>query len=128
MKTYLKIKIMCLAAEARIIRHEEGKWPRERDLPMEERAQTRNQERWATRLGLANHRRRIVRKEARASLLAYGYLRGRRYRQIEAKASTPPELFRIRDLVVKYGGLNKVETENSLRDWLKEPEATAIAA
>ena len=95
---------------------------------MEERIETRNRERWATRLSLASHPRGRVREEARAALLAYGYLRGRRYRQIEAKASTPPELFRIRDLAVKYGGLNKAETENSLRDWLNEPELTAIAA
>ena len=35
---------------------------------------------------------------------------------------------RIRDLAVKYGGLNKAEAENSLRDWINEPEFTVIAA
>lgn len=39
----------------------------------------------AVRREMIDHRRGIVRTEARASLLAYGYLRGRRYLAIEAK-------------------------------------------
>jgi hypothetical protein len=129
MKAYLKIKIMSLAAEAAIIRREAGKWPRERDFAPDQRTDPKNRERWTTRLGLNQHRRFDVREEARAALLAYGYLRGRRYRRIEFKCWDMPDPYRVRDLVVKYGPeKNKAVVENALRAWLAEPLSDAKAA
>lgn len=129
MKTYLKIKIMSLAAEASIIRREEKKWPRERDIPMDQRTDPKQQDRWKIRLSLATHRRFDVRTESRCALLAYGYLRGRPYRRIEAKCYNLPDAYRIRDLVQKYGPEeNKTIVENAVKKWLAEKEALAIAA
>ncbi len=53
MKTYLKIKISSLAAEARIIRREEQRWPGDHQI----------------RTGLHEHRVIDVRREARSALL-----------------------------------------------------------
>lgn len=87
MKVYLKIKIMSLAAEARIIRKETKRWPGES----------------AERLGLYHHRIEDVRSEARSGLLAYGFLRGRPYRKMEALGSTVPDWKRVEALITKYG-------------------------
>jgi hypothetical protein len=55
------------------------------------------------RMGLMTHRKFEVRPEQRSALLAYGFLRGRRYKQLEAKCHTEPNWNRVRDLVAKYG-------------------------
>jgi len=87
MLIYLKIKIKSLAAEAQIIRKEERKWPGTT----------------AERHGLHSHRVLDVRREARSALLAYGYLRGRKYLQLEPKCSEAPNWRRIGKLVERYG-------------------------
>lgn len=85
-RAYLKVKIKSLAAEAKIIRLEE------------KRAKL-----GSIRDGLADHRRGIVRTEARHAQLAYGFLRGKEYKQIEAKAHEAPDWSRVRKMVQKYG-------------------------
>lgn len=109
-KTYLRIKILSLQAEAKLIRREEARWiiKGRRDHPI--------------RLGLKAHRKWDVRREQRASLLAYGFLRGRKYKQIEAKCHTPPNWVRVADLVAKYGGTGTGNKErlavlDQLRAW-----------
>lgn len=69
----LRVKIKSLAAEARIIRAEERKHPGE--------SLDRHQ--------LHNHRVWDVRREARFSQIAYGFLRGRAYSQIEQPKNKP---------------------------------------
>ena len=93
MKIYLKMKIMSLAAEARIIRTEEKKWPGEHDA----------------RLGLHRHLIHEVRPEARHALLAYGFLRGRDYRHLEFKAARAPDWDRVQKLVEKFGAATKAD-------------------
>ena len=91
-KTYLRIKVLSLAAEAKLIRNEEARWVKKdgkKDHPI----------RW----GLHHHRIFDVRNEQRAALLAYGFLRGRRYKQLEAKCYTQPKWGRVLALVTKYG-------------------------
>lgn len=82
---YLKVKIKSLAEEARIIRKEEKRSKGDK------------------REGLYFHRIRVVRREARHSLLAYGFIRGRKYRQIEATCKTPPDWSEVQRMVLKYG-------------------------
>lgn len=65
------MKIKSLAEEARIIRREESRYKG----PIWGPTETRN--------SLHNHRTYDVRNEARASLLAYGFLRGKTLTQIE---------------------------------------------
>jgi len=83
---HLKIKIKALAAEAGIIRHEERK--------------TREMERWE----LSRHRRTTVREEARHSLLAYAFWRGRPYAEVEASGTAnPPDWDRVEKIAARFG-------------------------
>lgn len=85
-RTYLKVKIKSLAEEARIIRRE-----------------TKLAKSTSIKNGLAEHRKGVVREEARLTHLAYGFLRGREYRQMEAITHTTPNWDRVRKMVSKYG-------------------------
>lgn len=85
-RTYLKVKIKSLAEEARIIRKE-----------------TKRAKRVSIKNGLAEHRKGVVRNEARHTHLAYGFLRGREYRQMEPKAHETPNWDKVRKMVSKYG-------------------------
>ena len=80
------MKIRYLSEEAKIIRHEERKAPNPRTF-------------W----GLRRHRVDDVRPEQRASLLAYGFIRGKPYRSIEPKAHDRPNVRRVARLATKYG-------------------------
>jgi hypothetical protein len=93
-RVYLKVKAKSLAAEAKIIRKEEKRNP-------------------SFRQSLAEHRRTVVRKEARHTLLAYGFLKGRRYRQIEKKAHEAPDWSRVEKMLDKYGALWVVDESGS---------------
>jgi len=109
-KTYLKIKIKSLAAEARIIRQEEKKWPGTSDV----------------RTGLHLHRVNEVRREARVALLAYGFIRGRAYEAIEFNAAVEPDWSRVAVLASRYGSA-KV-TKETLMLWPKAKTVTKAAA
>jgi len=100
MKTYLKIKGLSLAAEARIIKRLE-----------KNRSQNPN-----LRAKLYQHRTVDVRNEARSTHLALGFLRGTTMQQMERPLKlnrvkgdknftrTAPNWKRIEQLVNKYGG------------------------
>ena len=114
MKTYLKIKIKSLAAEAVIIKREEQKWKKlsvftenvKQPHPMF--------------FALRQHRLDEVRTECRSAILAYGYLRGRTYQQIEAKCYEQPNWTKIVNLVSKYGNLNaekRKEVPDRIKAW-----------
>ena len=92
-RTYLRIKIKSLAEEAKIIRREEKK----PHSDMNEFGYSGH------RIGLRCHRTGTVRREARHTLLAYGFIRGRKYRQMEAKCEFPPDWDAVRRMVGKYG-------------------------
>lgn len=81
---YLKIKLKSLAAEARIIRREEQK----------------NE---YFRHGLRDHRKGIVRSVARDTQIAYGFLRGKDYKQIENNPKTKPNWDSVKKMIEKYG-------------------------
>ena len=100
-RLFLKVKIKSLAAEACIIRAEERK-----------NSRLRNE--------LAEHRRGVVRYEARLTLLAYGFLRGLSYKQIEPKANSKPDMDRIRKMVNRYGAHREYEngaTDEAINDF-----------
>lgn len=88
----LKVKIKSLADESRIIRLEERKSGRDEKL----------------RCLLREHRVKDVRKEARASLLAYAYIKGKPFQSVEKLPKcriAEPDWERVRSLVEKFGGL-----------------------
>lgn len=93
----LKIKLKSLAAEARIIRHDETKAYDSGD--------------YATGNSLHNHRTLVVRPEARATLLAYQYLRGVPYAACEPSVRTEPNWDKVWRMAKKYGEL-KVDHES----------------
>lgn len=98
-RRYLKVKLKSLAEEARIIRKEENKAKKEARRVGDVRVN------WSMlREELHNHRVVIVREAARHTHLAYGFLRGRAYQQMEAKCKTPPLWDSIKKMVLKYGG------------------------
>lgn len=118
-KTFLKIKIMSLAAEAKIIRQEANKWPHQRDIPNEEREDPKQVDRYMTRYLLNQHRRFDVRREARSAQLAYGFLRGRAYCTIEEKCWELPDANRIAEIAAKFGVVrDKKLVFYQVRDWL----------
>lgn len=82
---HLKVKIKSLAAEAVIIRSEERK------------------SNGVLRGSLADHRRGIVRTEARHAQIAYAFLRGRRYEQIEQNPSKPFDRKKVLDAIARFG-------------------------
>jgi hypothetical protein len=110
-KTFLKMKIMSLAAEARIIRREEKKWP------------TTTNVRW----GLYSHRVAVVRPEARVALLAYAYLRGRPYVALERAPLTPPNWEKVTAMVARFGPVPKVPVE-AITTWSEAGKEAKVAA
>lgn len=113
----LKVKIKSLAAEAHIIRREEGKAlgkvVASAYVPSGAPGGPKKPKRKDPRrpdpqlyLSLREHRIRDVRKEQRSSLLAYAFIRGKMYEKHEKpRNDNPPDLDRIRKLVEKFGGL-----------------------
>lgn len=85
----LKVKIKSLAAEASIIRTEER------------RARARMQ--YDLLDALHQHRVTVVRAEARATLMAYGLLRGKVPEAIEPNAKRAIDRKRVDDMVKRYG-------------------------
>lgn len=102
-QTHLRVKIKSLAAEAGIIRSEEQRHPGSS----------------STRSGLREHRVGIVRREQRSSLLAYAFLRGRQYLEVETKAKAPPCLKRVAKLAWSFGpGYNREAISSAVEAWL----------
>ena len=98
----LKVKLKALAAEAQIIRCEER-----RCIAGARKGYVDNE---ALREALYLHRIHVVRREARDTGLAYAFIRGRAYKQIEPKASTPPNWGNVKRMVSKYGNDAGFET------------------
>src|SRR5258706_9283083 len=109
----LKIKIKSLAEEARIIRADENRL----DC-------TDQQDRYKQQ-SLVNHRKHVVRPEARATLLAYAYIRGQIYRKVEPISDTEPEWRRVRKMVETYGP--KPFDEAAFNAWKNGTEVPAPA-
>lgn len=105
MKVYLKVKIKSLAAESAIIRKDEQR------------------HRGDLRTSLYLHRILEVRREARSAGLAYGFLRGRDYRRLEAKSYTAPDWSRVEGLIKKYGEGDARERMQKFSEWRAAAEA-----
>ena len=120
MKPFLRVKIKSLATEARIIRLEEIKYkPRiKRIIPSDDNVVRYEEDN--TYFELHNHRTFVVRGEARSALLAYGVLRGRTYKQMEAKCYQAPDWVAVRNNLVRFGGyagFTKENTDVALKAW-----------
>ena len=130
MRAYLKIKIKSLAAEAKIIRAEEQKYKRRKPKKDEiATLGTRAKKRGISRLvpgsvpntifwGLRSHRIHDVRWEARAACLAYGFLRGHNYSEMETKCYKLPNFLRVEELAMKYGEGDSRNNKQKFSEWL----------
>lgn len=99
-RTYLKIKIKNLAAEAGIIRTEERK--------------THGMAKW----DLQHHRKTVVRNEARRSLIAYQFIRGRdpSCHFHESVLARHQDWEPIERMVRKYGSAATIEALPKLKE------------
>ena len=123
---HLKIKIKSLAAEAAIIRHAERKARRRVDWVKAHGSDNDLFDARYARESLSDHRRGVVRSEARHSLLAYGFLRGRAYSSMETVTHTPPDWARVKDLVGRFGGDKAgLRFSNELKVWATDQSKTA---
>jgi hypothetical protein len=127
---YLKIKIKSLAEEARIIRKEEHQYKQRRAFyrdrqGCEDKYKSADTIFWSLRW----HRESPVGTECRAALLAYGYLRGKTFFQLETlpkkegKIYQHPHWNRVIDLICKYGPpkQDRDAVIKSLREWCGLP-------
>lgn len=100
----LKIKLKSLAEEARIIRKDERKvngWKRD---------------------SLHRHRVVNVRREARDSYIAYGFLRGHKYRTIEpsTRANRPgPNWRNVQAICSRFGDYTNPIDIEELKKWIR---------
>lgn len=130
---YLKVKIKSLTEEARIIKREESKalcgarTRKQREMPFSEG--------YTTYEGLRSHRIDYVRPEARATVLAYNFLRGRTYQQTENNShlyemptyGRKVMWERVQKMVSKYGDKTQAQQE-ALAAWIKSSETWLLAA
>lgn len=106
---FLKIKLRSLMDEARLIRREERK------------AFERGTE--ASRsvgMLMVEHRKTVIRSAARNTVLAYGFLRGLQYRDIEAKAHSAPDWKDVLRMIRSYG--DRYVSEQEFESWKNQPE------
>ena len=96
MSTQLKIKIMSLSAEAVIIRRHERKLAKV--LARKGKAKGTD----ATWSSIQSHRRHEVRWEQRHSLLAYAFLRGKSYADVEKFCWADPDLKKVEEMAKRF--------------------------
>ena len=119
-KTELKIKIKSLAAEAAIIKAEEEKLLR--------RSRKMKQPLGPLFFNLRGHRKHVVGREARHSLLAYAILRAVAYGQVESYSEAAPEWYDVKKLALRFGPLSAlgvIDADFAARTdvWLEEAKA-----
>jgi hypothetical protein len=113
MKIHLKVKVASLAAEARLIRRMERSLARKCVLGTDLRRSTIN-----------HHRRVDLRKEARASQLAYAFLRDRAYEDVEGFAYTSPDWKRVESIAQRFAeDLPPQEFAQKFEEWLQAAKA-----
>lgn len=110
MNLYLKVKITTLAEEAKIIRRLERRIA----------ANKRKGKTHATWTGLNSHRRIQVRREARASALAYGFLRGRSYHALEFKCHEKPDWKNVEGIIKRFAVGDERDIAQRFEQWKQE--------
>jgi hypothetical protein len=73
---------------------------------------------------LHEHRRGPLRSEARDTHIAYGFLKGRSYRQIEDEPNDEPNWDNVARMVKKYGTNDFI---NTLDTWRTEKTVKVVA-
>lgn len=134
MNSFIKIKALSLGAEIALIRREERRWIKQArwaadvlkskvnhpvgDPPAH--PHTIEAHARANYWGLRSHRL-ALRSEARVANIAHGFLRGRTYVQVEAKAYSQPNWSKVISLVQRHGEGFKdgTKAEYAINHWRK---------
>lgn len=111
---HLKVKIKTLAAEASIIRHATHKAKKRVRWTQANGEGAAQLQAIQERNSLIDHRRLIVRPEARHSLLAYGFMKGTPYKAMERTCHEGPDWMEVAKIVTRFGGGN---SSNELQVW-----------
>jgi hypothetical protein len=101
MRSFLKVKVMSLVAESKIIRAQELKWKKSAARARQREKDPKFAE--SNLFGLKTHRVCAVRNEARLTHLAYGFMLGNEYEAMEKKAYVEPNWDKIEKMISKYG-------------------------
>lgn len=131
--THLKIKIMTLTYESRLIRKEERKaLARGRYWKVMGHPEAGSQgndpflsgrmmeESYRTFEGLQEHRKGTVRHASRLNPLAYGFLKGQPYSSMESRCCAAPDFKAIEKIARRFGAY---EHKTRWADWLSAAEA-----
>lgn len=105
--TFLRVKLKSLAEEAKIIQHEEKKANGFKNYRLQNE--------------LAEHRKGIVRRETRATILAYQYLRGLAYSSCESpngNEGNPISWSSVKRMISKYGNPQQ-RKDFDRSEWIK---------
>lgn len=145
---YLKIKLSTLVFESRLIRSKErhtlanaralsGIFSKKHSLGSNlpempektrraievENAKEKAQEAYENFWGLQHHRKNRVRKEARDTNLAIGFLRGHAYADMERDTYSMPDWDNIERMVLKYGtdggGKSMSDMKQRYEEWIQ---------
>ena len=107
MLEYLKVKVMSISDEQKIIRREEqlAKYKARANRARIQEGKAAEDPARYTEVNRGLHAHRVIdcRKELRSSHLAYGFVKGLKYRQMEPLAYAQPNWDRIERLIEKYG-------------------------
>ena len=109
---HLKIKIVTLATEARLIRREERRMASRPRPPRRPSLQ-------AAIEALREHRTGPVRRASRHNQLAYGFLRGRPYAVMEARVAEAPDFDEVRKHARRFGDV----PDDRWDDWIGRARA-----
>lgn len=128
MSIELKIKSKHLALEPQIIRHEERKLKQRMRYHRSKDGTSSIDLEWKLH-SLTNHRKFIVRHEARATHLARAYLAGKAYKSVEQSRKKCNEMLflvsilkRVHAMVIRYGNKEqRTVTYDVLKEWCAIP-------
>lgn len=121
----LKIKTVSLGLEGALIHREECKIKDQ--IERAKLSENPQKDAWLARLrsirdSLREHRKVVVRPYTRNAILAYGFLRGRAYAQMEPKRYTDPDWGQIERMILKHGGYAGLPTDllQTFERWKQE--------
>lgn len=118
----LKVNVKSLAAEAKIIRNEERKY-RKRLSELVVKESALGYKLRYRRDNLNDHRRGHLRREARSANLAYAFLRGRAYKDVEPNVRCEDDykyrLFykRVTEKINRFAH-NETISEDQVKNWM----------
>lgn len=73
--------------------------------------------------GLQHHRKNVVRKEARDTHIAYCFLRGRAFEDIERTRYTNPDWKNIERMVLTFGEVDERILKQQFEEWVQQAKA-----